>query len=72
MKRLTTLALALPVLAGCESKDLPGMNGIIACRDNGGFERKLTINVNAVNAMGATTEPAIYLCIDGTVRWAKY
>lgn len=69
MKRLTTLALALPVLAGCESKDLPGMNGIIACRDNGGFERKLKIN--PVNSM-ATTEPAIYLCTDGTVRWAKY
>lgn len=68
MKRLT-LALALPVLAGCESKDLPGMNGIIACRDNGGFERKLKIN--SVNS-AAATEPAIYLCTDGTVRWAKY
>ncbi|MFW9606343.1 MAG: hypothetical protein ACMV0I_07340 [Pseudomonas sp.] len=69
MKRLT-LALALPVLAGCgESQDLPGMNGLIACRDNGGFERKLELE--SVQAM-VTTKPAVYLCTDGTVRWAKH
>lgn len=69
MKCLKTLALALPVLAGCESQDLHGMNGVMAYRENGGFERKLELE--SVHAM-VTTKPAVYLCTDGTVRWAKY
>lgn len=69
MKMRLTLALVVPVLAGCESQDLPGMNGVMACRDNGGFEKKLKVSSAQV---AATVEPAIYLCSDGTVRWAKY
>lgn len=69
MKIRLTLALVLPVLAGCESQDLPGMNGVMACRDNGGFEKKLKVSSPQV---AASVEPAIYLCSDGTVRWAKY